>query len=111
MDTRMAEYIMVILKSRLQIMWSWGCCKFTALNEGLMWHVQGYLLNGWVKVLYNEGTDAFDVYFLNNRKELVKKVEEVYLDNLVDVIDFNVEKDGSFDYDQRVKQQYSISLY
>jgi hypothetical protein len=110
MNTRMAEYIMVILKSRWQIMWPWACCKFTALNEGLMWHVQGYLLNGWVKVLYNEGTDAFDVFFLNNSKKLVKKVEEVYLDNLVDVIDYNVEKDGSFDYDKRVKQQYSISL-
>ena len=111
MNTDMAQYILLILKSRITIIWSWGCCKFTALNEGLMWHVQGYLLNGWVKVLYNEGTDVFDVYFLNNRKELVKKVEEVYLDNLVDVIDYNVEKDGSFDYDQRVKQQYSISLY
>ena len=111
MNTRMAEYIMVILKSRWKIMWSWGCCKFTALNEGLMWHVQGYLLNGWVKVIYNYGTDAFDVFFLNNRKQLVKKVEEVYLDNLVDVIDWNVEKDNSFDYDKRVKQQYSISIY
>lgn len=56
------------------------------------------------------GADAFDVFFLNNRKQLVKKVEEVYLDNLVDVIDWNVEKDNSFDYDKRVKQQYSISL-
>ena len=76
-----------------------------------MWHVQGYLLNGWVKVIYNEGTDAFDVFFLNNQKKLIKKVEEVYLDNLVDVIDYNVEKDGSFDYDQRVKEQYSNYLY
>lgn len=106
----MAEYIMVILKSRWQIMWSWGCRTFVAIPEGLMWHVQGYLLNGWVKVIYNEGTDAFDVYFLDNNKHLVKKVEEVYLDNLVDVIDYNVEKDGSFDYNQRVKQQYSISI-
>lgn len=111
MNTRMAEYIMIILKSRLQIMWSWGCCRFIALEEGLMWHVQGYLLNGWVKVIYNEGTDAFDVFFLNNQKKLIKKVEEVYLDNLVDVIDYNVEKDGSFDYDKRVKEQYSIYLY
>lgn len=111
MNTRMAEYIMVILKSRLQFMWSWGCSKFTALNDGLMWHVSGYLMNGWVKVLYNISTDAFDVYFLNNKKELVKKVEEVYLDNLVDVIDYNVEKDGSFDYDKRVREQYSIRIY
>lgn len=73
-----------------------------------MWHVEGFLLKGWVKVLYNEGTDAFDVYFLNNSKELVKKVEEVYLDNLVDVIDHHVENDGSFNYEQRVKEQYAI---
>ena len=106
----MAQYIMMILKSRLTVMFSWGCKNFVAVNEGLMWHVQGYLLNGWVKVLYNYSTDAFDVYFLNNKKELVKKVEEVYLDNLVDVIDWNVEKNNSFDYDKRVKQQYSISL-
>lgn len=108
METRMAEYIMILLKSRWQIMWSWGCSKFTALEEGLMFHVQGYLLNGWVKVIYNYGSDAFDVFFLNNKKELVKKVEEVYLDNLVDVIDFNVEKDGSFDYDKRVREQYLL---
>ena len=111
MNTRMAEYIMIILKSRWQIMCSWGCRTFVALSNGLMWHVQGYLLNGWVKVLYNEGTDAFDVYFLNNRKELVKEVSEVYLDNLVDVIDYHVEKDGSFNYEQRVKEQYSFCLY
>ena len=106
----MAQYIMMILKSRLTIMFSWGCRSFVAVNEGLMWHVQGYLLNGWVKVLYNYATDTFDVFFLNNKKELVKKVEDVYIDNLVDVIDYNVEKDGSFDYDKRVREQYSISL-
>ena len=107
MDTRMAEYIMVILKSRWQIMWSWGPSRFTALNEGLMWHVQGYLLNnGWVKVLYNYGTDAFDVFFLNNKKQLIKKVEEVYLDNLVDVIDYYVEKTS--DYEKRVREEYQI---
>ena len=111
MDTRMAEYIMVILESRWQIMWSWGCRNFIAIEEGLMWHVQGYLLNGWVKVVYNYGTDAFDVYFLNNSKKVIKTVNEVYLDNLVDVIDYNVETDGSFDYKKRVKQQYSLSMY
>ena len=110
MNTKMAEYIMMILKSRLQIMWSWGSCRFTAIQDGLIFHVQGYLLNGWVKVIYNEGTDAFDVTFLNNAKKVVKIVNEVYLDNLVDVIDYNVEKDGSFDYDQRVRLEYQINV-
>lgn len=107
MNTEMAQYILQILKSRLNILFSWGAKRFTAIQDGLIFHVQGYLLNGWVKVVYNYGSDAFDVYFMNNRKELIKKVEEAYIDNLVDVIDWNVEKDDSFDYDKRVKEQYS----
>ena len=107
----MAQYIMMILKSRLTVMFSWGARRFTAIQNGLVFHVQGYLLNGWVKVLYNEGTDAFDLSFINNRKEIVKTVNEVYIDNLVDVIDYHVENDDSLKYEQRVKQQYSISLY
>lgn len=110
MNTEMAEYIMMILKSRLYILFSWGAKRFTAIQDGLMFHVQGYLLNGWVKVVYNYGSDAFDVYFLTNKKELIKK-EEAYIDNLVDVIDWNVEKDDSFDYDQRVRQQYSVYIF
>ena len=110
MNTSMAEYILQILRSRLNILFSWGSRKFTAIEDGLMWHVQGFLLNGWVKVVYNYGSDAFDVYFLTNKKELIKKVEEAYIDNLVDVIDWNVEKDDSFDYDKRVKEQYSFYL-
>ena len=110
MNTEMAEYILLILKSRLNILFSWGARRFTAIQDGLMFHVQGYLLNGWVKVVYNYGSDAFDVYFLTNKKELIKK-EEAYIDNLTDLIDYNVEKDGSFDYDQRVREQYSIRIY
>lgn len=111
MNTEMAEYIMMMLKRDLSILFSWGPKGFTVIQDGLMFHVQGYLLNGWVKVVYNYGSDAFDVYFLNNKKEQIKKVEEAYIDNLVEVIDFNVEKDGSFDYDQRVKEQYSIHIF
>ena len=112
MNTEMAQYILQILKSRLNILFSWGATRFTAIQDGIAFHVQGFLMtDNWVKIVYNYGSDAFDVYFLNNKKELVKKVEEVYLDNLVDVIDFNVEKDGSFDYDKRVREQYSIPLY
>lgn len=108
MDTRMAEYIMILLKSRYQVMWSWGSCKFIPLTNGLMCHVQGYLLNGWVKVLYNEATDAFDVFFQSNQQKVKETVNEVYLDNLVDAIDYHVENNGSFNYAERVHKQYSF---
>jgi hypothetical protein len=45
---------------------------------------------------------------MKNRQEVVKKVEDVYLDNLVDVIDYHVEKNDSFDYDERVRDTYSL---
>ena len=108
MDTRIAEYIMILLKSRITIVWSWGSTQYVALYNGLMWHVEGFLLKGWVKVLYNEGTDAFDVYFLNNKKKLIEKVEKIYIDSLIDCIDRHIERDGSFNYEQRVKEQYAI---
>ena len=58
-------------------------------------------------MLYNYATDAFDVYFLTNQKKVVEKVEEVYLDNLVDVIDRHVEKTS--DYKERVEAEYGIT--
>ena len=109
METRMAEYIMVILKSRMTIVWSWGASQYIALSNGLIFHVEAFLYTGWVKILYNEATDAFDVYFLNNHKKVVKTVEEVYIDSLIDCIDYNVENNGGFDYDKKVRETYSKS--
>ena len=108
METRMAEYIMILLKSRITIVWSWGTSQFIPLVNGLEFHVEGFLHTGWVKVLYNEGTDAFDVTFLSNRKKVVKTVDEVYIDSLINVIDRNVENNGNFDYEERVKATYSL---
>ena len=108
MDTKMAEYIMIILKSRITIVWSWGSSQYIALENGLMWHVEGLMHTGWVKVLYNEGTDAFDVTFLSNRKKVVKTIEEVYIDSLINVIDHNVENNGIIDYESKVRETYNF---
>ena len=73
-----------------------------------MWHVEGLMHTGWVKVLYNEGTDAFDVTFLSNRKKVVKTIEEVYIDSLINVIDHNVENNGIIDYESKVRETYNF---
>ena len=41
--------------------------------------------------------------------KVIDTIKEIYLDSLVDVIDDYVEKTP--DYEQRVKEQYSFSLY
>ena len=102
----MAKYIYSILKSQLNIMWPWGFNTPVAIENGLMFKVQGFLFKGWVKVVYNEGADLFDVIFLSSKMEVKKEIEGVFFDMLVDVIDTNVEKTN--DYKNRVKKEYSL---
>ena len=104
----MAKYIMSILKAQLMIVWSWGTCKYMALpnNEGLIFHVQGYKFNGWVKVVYDEGADLFNIHYLTNKMKEVKEQQGIYFDMLVETIDCTVEK--CTNYEQRVKQQYAL---
>lgn len=104
----MAKYIMSILRTQLMIMWSWGTSNFMALpnNEGLIFHVRGYKFNGWVKVVYNERADLFNIHYLTNKMQEVKEQQGIYFDMLVQTIDNTVEK--CTNYEQRVKQQYAL---
>ena len=79
-----------------------------ALANGLRFKVSGYKFRGVVDVIYNEGRDLFDVSFIKANK-VVKSIDGVYFDMLVDTIDDFVEKTS--DYDQRVIAEYSIKVY
>ena len=100
----MAKYILRILKSQMWVMLSWGVSDFRALpnNEGLIFHVKGFKHVGWVKVVFNEGLDLFDIYYLNNDMETLKVDDGIYLDMLVTAIDEEVEK--TKDYENDVKR-------
>ena len=99
----MAEYILQILRSQLMVVFSWGFRNPTALpnDKGLSFMVDGFKYKGRVYVYYNEGTDLFDVCLEDGVRE-----EDVYLDNLVSVVDVMVEKCD--DYQQRVEQEYCL---
>ena len=103
----MAKYIMSIFKTQLMVVWSWGFHQPVAIENGLQFKVQGYKFRGIVDVVYNEGSDLFDVSFIKANK-VVNVVNGVFFDMLVDTIDDYVERTA--DYDKRVKEQYSISL-
>ena len=98
----MAEYIMAILRSQLMVVFSWGFSSPKRLpnNTGLQFSVEGFKHQGVVEVRYNEGSDLFEVSLNNGTK-----VEDVYLDSLVNVIDSRVEKCP--DYQERVRQEYN----
>ena len=102
----MANYILRILKSRIFIILSWGFNSPIRLENGLKFKVQGYIHSGWVEVLYNEGSDLFDVSLLNPDGTVKKRETDVYLDCLVDTIDGMVERTP--DYRDRVKEEYGM---
>lgn len=105
----MANYIMQILNAQQMVFWSWGPHRFIALsgNKGLRFLVQGFKHKGWVEVVYNEGSDLFDIRLLNMRKVEKEKIEGIYFDQLVEVIDAHVEKVD--DYEERVKATYNAA--
>lgn len=103
----MAKYIMSILKTQLMVMFSWGFNSPVAIQNGLRFKVQGFKFRGIVEVVYNEGSDLFDLSFIK-RNKVVKSIDGVFFDMLVDTIDDFVEKTA--DYEQRVAAEYSIKV-
>lgn len=100
----MANYILSILRTNLNIVWSWGFNSPKPVQNGLTFKVQGFLHKGWVLVEYNEGSDLFDIKLLTNQLKEVKSIEGIYVDQLIDVIDDAVE--CCENYDQKVKDKY-----
>ncbi len=108
-SVRMAGYIWSILKSQLRVLMSWGVDLDTmrVIDRGLQFHVQGFLLTGNVVIVYNEGTDYFDVTLHeDDSPEEVQSYSNVAFDGLVDLIDSKVEKTD--DYEKRISDTYNI---
>ena len=87
-------------------MMSWGFNTPVRLENGLKFKVQGYIHQGWVEIIYNEGSDLFEVSTLNTDGSIKQKEEDVYLDCLVNVVDGMVERTP--DYHDRVKEEYGM---
>lgn len=106
-----ANYIREILLSQLMVVFSWGARNFKSIGEseegegGLLFNVNGFKHQGQVKIMLN-WLDLFDVYLLNEDGCLKKKIEDVYIDSLIEVIDCAIEKVDN--YEERVKREYSI---
>ena len=99
----MGEYILQILRSQLMVVFSWGFHNPQRLPNSLRFHVQGFKYQGEVEVIYIEGKDLFHITLIDNSVN----VEDVYVDNLVEVIDNLVEK--TTNYKQRVEEEYVLN--
>ena len=86
-----ANYIFQILRSQPLIIWSWGFNSPEAVLNGLRFNVSGFKFSGIVEILYNDGSDLFDIYFFEGEQK-VDVIYGCYIDMLIDVIDNKVEK-------------------
>ena len=106
---QICNYIRQILNSSVPILWSWGAEKFRHTEykdmPALRFKVNGFLHKEDVVVAYNGGADCFDVYCLDKSEEVVRSKDDVYLDELISVVDMMVEKDCSqAQYNAQIKE-------
>ena len=105
-DIEIGKYILSILKTRIDIVSSWGLDPETLrpIKYGIEFHVKGFKHTGMVQVTLNEGEDLFEVCLISESGETKERHESIFLDNLISVIDDAVEKVD--DYEKRVATEY-----
>lgn len=96
---------MNILKTNMPVIFSWGFKSPVALENGLRFVVNGFKHKGKVAVLYDEGKDLFNIQILSFENEVIETINDVYVDQLIEIIDNRVELVE--DYNETVKAEYS----
>ena len=98
-DIEIGKYILSILKTRIDIVASWGLDPKTLkpIKAGIEFHVQGFKHTGLVRITLNEGADLFEVTLLSDSGEVVKTMDSVFLDTLISTVDEAVEKTDDYD--------------
>ena len=78
------------------------------IENGTEFHVQGFKITGFVRVQYVEGSDLFKVTIIpDNNQEKPIIIEDVYIDQLVSVIDETVEH--CYNYEERISEEYEFA--
>ena len=105
-DIEIGQYILTILKTRLDIVTSWGLDPETLrpIKYGIQFHVQGFKHNGLVRVTLNEGADLFEVCLISDNGEMTDSRESIFFDDLISTIDELVEK--TEDFEKRISEEY-----
>lgn len=107
-NLELAKYIWSVLRMQITIFISWGVDpeSMKVIEGGLEFHCQGFKHTGTVQIVLDEGKDLFEVHLISENGEKIKTIEDVFLDNLVSVIDENIEK--TEDYEKRISEEYHI---
>lgn len=103
----MARYIWKIVCMGGAITMSWGIdpSSLRMIENGVRFHVQGLKLRGFVEIVYDEGSDYFNLSFVKDENPTEREtVEDVTFDELVRVIDEKVEYTGT-NYTEQIRKE------
>ena len=109
-----AEYIWGVIQASGCIWWSWGVYALQPTIHrnmpALAFSVNGFKHKGRVYVALNQGLDLLEIFLVNNEGKEVIHIEEIFIDDLVGVLDKHIETDNdkSEDYKEKVKAIYNL---
>ena len=107
-DKEMSDIILKILKfQNFVLLMSWGFTSAVVIKQGLRFETNGFIHKGIVEIYYDQGEDLFDIRLLNKDNQIIKLINHVYVDELVEILDLNIEKVNN--YNERVNQEYNLS--
>lgn len=103
-----AKVIYHHLRTNILIQWSWGFHSPKTIAYGLKFCVRGLAFQGEVRIRYDRLNNRYVVMFFNERGEQVRKVWNVPLAELIDLLDRNIDGvDG--DFWSEFKKQYVLN--
>jgi hypothetical protein len=77
---------------RNPVIWSWGARSFTQYRgRVLAFRVSGHHFKGNIALMVN-GSDLMDIHLTNIRGKLVEKIEDIYIEDLIETIDNRIER-------------------
>lgn len=107
----MGRYIWKIILAGGPVSMSWGIDTRTLrlIENGISFHVQGLKFTGIIEIVYDEGSDYFNINLVADEDTTKHEtLQGIAFDELVRVIDEMVEYTGA-DYIERIKREYKIS--
>jgi hypothetical protein len=90
------EEVHSVLNQQRPVIWSWGARSWTQVpNKALMFRVSGSKFKGNVMISLNF-MDLFHVEFFNIRGAKKHEIDDVFVGDLVNIIDEHVEKQSHY---------------
>ena len=86
-----------ILKTKPTWLWSWGFRNAGIVKDKLLlFRVSGHYHKGYIAITLN-WDDTYIVSLINVRWEVKETIENVYVDELLDLLDTKIERKAEYD--------------